>query len=82
MSTWGILKNNNCLRYRINGIEEHLHSVTQLHPSVARAALVKNIKLGSATLMKHEGLFPNFNGWEQGYGAFTYAIKKKARLIE
>ena len=56
------LKNNNCHRYRINGIEDHLHSVTQLHPSVALAALVKAIKLGSATLMKHEGLFPNFNG--------------------
>ena len=27
---WGILKNNNCHRYRINSIEEHLHSVTQL----------------------------------------------------
>ena len=51
MSTWSILKNNNCHHYRINGIEDHLHSVTQLQPSVARAALVKNIKLGSATLI-------------------------------
>ena len=51
MSIWGILKNNNCLLYPINGIEEHLHSVTQLQPSVALAALVKNIKLGSATLI-------------------------------
>ena len=82
MSTWGILKNNNCHRYPINGIEEHLHSVTQLQPSVALAALVKNIKLGSATLLKHERLFPNFNGGQQGYGAFTYAIKEKVRRIE
>ena len=75
-------KNNNCLLYPINGIEEHLHRVTQLQPSVARAALVKNIKLGSATLMKHGGLFPNFNGGQHGYGAFPYAIKEKARRIE
>ena len=79
---WGILKNNNCHRYPINGIEEHLHSVTQLQPSVALASLVKNIKLGSATLMKHEGLFPNFNGCQQGYGAFPYFIKEQARFIE
>ena len=76
------LKNNNCLRYRINGIEEHLHSVTQLQHSVAPAALVKAIKLGSATLMKQEGLFPNFNGGQHGYGTFPYAIKEQARFIE
>ena len=70
---WGILKNNNCHRYPINGIEDHLNSVTQLHSSVARAALVKAIKLGSATLMKHEGLFPNFNGWQQGLASTIMA---------
>ena len=34
------------------------------------------------TLMKHEGLFPNFNGWKHGYGAFPYATKEQARRIE
>ena len=78
----GYPKNNNCHRYPINGIEDHLHSVTQLQPSVALASLVKDIKLGSATLMKHEGLFPNFNGGQHGYGAFPYFIKEQARRIE
>ena len=79
---WGILKNHKCHLYRINGVEDHLHIVTHLHPSVALASLVKDIKLGSSTLIKNQGLFPKFNGWQQGYGGFTYSIKEKARLIE
>jgi hypothetical protein len=27
-------------------------------------------------------LFDNFIGWQEGYGAFTYSIKDKDRLIE
>jgi len=27
-------------------------------------------------------LFPAFSGWQQGYGAFTYTIKEKERLIK
>ena len=79
---WGILKNNNCHLYRINGVEDHLHIVIHLHPSVALASLVKDIKLGSSTFIKHEGLFPDFDGWQQGHGGFTYSIKEKTRLIE
>ena len=26
-------------------------------------------------------MFPEFEGWQSGYGAFTYSIKDKDRLI-
>lgn len=32
---WGILNNKNCHLYRINGVEDHLHIATHIHPSVA-----------------------------------------------
>ena len=78
----GILNNKQCHLYRINGIEDHLHIVTHLHPSVALANLVKDIKLASSEYIKREGLFQNFTGWQSGYGAFTYTVKEKDRLIE
>ncbi len=78
----GILKNKKCHLYRINGVEDHLHIVTHLHPSVALADLVKDIKLASSELIKNDKLFPNFGGWQDGYGAFTYSIEAKDRLIE
>ena len=78
----GILKKKNCHLYRINGVEDHLHIVTHLHPSVALASLVKDIKLASSDYIKSSGLFQKFGGWQDGYGAFTYTIKEKDRLIE
>jgi putative transposase len=68
---WGILKNKNCHLYRINGTENHLHIVTHIHPMVAPALLIKDIKLASSDLIKNEKIFPSFNGWQDGYGAFT-----------
>lgn len=79
---WGILKNKKCHLYRINGVEDHLHIATHLHPSVALASLVKDIKLASSDFIKQNRLFPNFNGWQDGYSAFTYAISAKDNLIE
>lgn len=43
--------------------------------------LVKDIKLASTDLIKAENLFPRFDGWQEGYGAFTYAISAKENLI-
>ena len=34
---WGILNNNKCYLYQIGGIEDHIHIITHLHPSVALA---------------------------------------------
>ena len=79
---WGILQKRNCHLYRINGIEDHLHIITHLHPTIAPASLVKDIKLASSELIKEEGIFPYFKGWQVGYGAFTYTISAKDNLIE
>ncbi len=78
----GILKNKNCHLYRINGVEDHLHIVTHIHPTIALAFLVKDIKLATTEYIDFEFLFPGFDGWQDGYGAFTYSIDAKNRLIE
>jgi len=79
---WGILKNKNCHLYRIGGIEDHIHIVTHIHPTVALAPLVKDIKVSSTEFIKTQGLFPDFEGWQVGYAAFTYAFEAKDHLIE
>ncbi len=79
---WGILKNKNCHLYRIGGVEDHLHIITHVHPAVAVAYLVKDIKLAASSFIKTDNLFPHFNGWQDGYGAFTYTFSAKNNLIE
>lgn len=77
----GILKNKQCHLYRIGGVEDHIHIITHLHPSVSLAELIKDIKLASIAYIKSEHIFPNFRGWQNGYGAFTYDLSAKENLI-
>jgi REP element-mobilizing transposase RayT len=79
---WGVLQNKNCHLYRINCVEDHLHIITHLHPTVALSDLIKDIKLSTTQFIKSEKLFPNFDGWQDGYGAFTHSLSDKDMLIE
>jgi len=79
---WGILKKKRCHLYRIGGITDHIHILTHIHPTVPLASLVKDIKLAGTELIKSKKLFPEFSGWQNGYGAFTYSFCDKDRLIE
>jgi putative transposase len=77
----GILENKNCHLYQVNGVEDHLHILTHIHPSVSLADLVKDIKLASTKFIKEKNMFPKFKGWQDGYGAFTYSLDRKDVLV-
>jgi REP element-mobilizing transposase RayT len=79
---WGVLNQKNCHLYRIGGVSDHVHIVTHVHPTIAPANLIKDIKLASSSFIKSNGIFPEFEAWQNGYGAFTYSINEKDRLIE
>jgi putative transposase len=79
---WGIIKNKNSRLYRINGVENHIHILCDLHPSIALADYVKDIKVASSIWLKESGKFPKFESWQEGYAAFTYSFKEKDILIE
>ncbi len=78
----GIIKNKNCKLYRINGMEEHIHIMSDLHPSTCLSDYVKDIKIASSIWMKESGTFPHFESWQEGYGAFTYSIREKDMIID
>lgn len=78
---YGIIKNKNCKLYRINGMEDHIHIMSDLHPTVSLSDYIKDIKVASSLWMKERGLFPEFEGWQDGYGAFTYSIREKDMII-
>lgn len=78
----GILKNKNSNLYRINGIENHIHILTDVHPFIALADFVKEFKVSTSIWMKNSGNFPSFRGWAEGYGSFTCSFMDLGRLIE
>lgn len=79
---WGVLHHHKCVAYAVNGVEDHVHIVCDLHPSVCLADLVKAIKVSSSIWLKEHGGFSAFIGWQEGYGAFTYSHKEKNAVVE
>ena len=67
----GIIKHKNSHLYRINGIVNHVHILTDIHPSITSADFTRDIKASSS-----------FTGWEVGYGSFTCSYRDLNMLIE
>ena len=64
-----------------NGIEDHIHILSDLHSGISLADFVKSIKVATSLWLKQSPDFPDFKGWGEGYAAFTYAYKDKENLI-
>ena len=78
---WGIVKNQKTRLYRINGMQEHVHMFTDLHPTVALAVFIQKIKTASSIWLKQNPNFPRFRGWADGYAALTTSWKEKDKII-
>ena len=78
---WGVIKNRNGVLYRINGTENHIHILSDLHPSIALADFIKEIKTASNTWMKSTANFQDFSSWAAGYCALTYTYRDKEMIV-
>ena len=78
----GTIKNKESHLYRINGVENHLHILTDINPSLAPIDFVRDVKVSSSLWLKASSMFPSYNGWAVGYGSFTCSFKDLDRLIE
>ena len=78
---WGIIKSKNCVLFQINGMEDHIHILSDLHPSIALADYIRDIKISSSKWIKASGLFPNFKGWGIKYCALTYSNNDRDTII-
>lgn len=77
----GILKAKKCHLYRINGVENHIHILTDIHPNIALADLMRDLKTSSSIWLKEQNEFCDFKGWASGYVAFTKSIHEKEKII-
>lgn len=78
---WGVIKNMKCHLYRINAVEDHIHILSDLHPTVCLSDFIKDLKVVTSKWIKRNRAFPDFTHWQDGYGAFTHSIAEKDRLI-
>lgn len=78
---WGIVKGHKSILFQINGTMNHIHLLTALHPTVCLADFIKDIKVASNLWMHNSGLFPDFDSWSVGYGAFTKSKSDKQMIM-
>ena len=59
---WGIVKNKKSKLYQINGIENHIHMLIDIHPSNAVADFMQDLKAYSSAWVKQAKAHPKFTG--------------------
>lgn len=77
---WGIINRKDCFLFRINGIEDHIHMLVSIHPTIAVADFVRDIKRSSSIMLKMEKGFEKFKGWGGGYCSLSYSINEKEKI--
>ena len=76
-----MINNRDCVLYRINGTENHIHILSDLHPTVCLSDYIKEIKTASNRWMKDSGNFPFFQHWAEGSCALTYSLRDKDMIV-
>ena len=74
---FGILDHLNCSLVRINGIEDHVHILMELHPTQALSEVVKKVKQSSSHWIRETHVFADFDGWGSGYFAVSVSPADK-----
>ena len=71
-----IVNKQNGHLHRIGGMPDHIHMLVDIPTNISVASFVKKIKQESSFLMAQNPKFPRWEGWEEGYGAFTYSVSE------
>jgi putative transposase len=67
--------------HALNGMPDHVHLVCSVPPSIAVAAVMKQLKGASAHFVNHH---PELEGrlyWQDGYGVLTLAKRDLPRVV-
>ena len=78
---WGIIKSKKSVLYRINGTENHIHILSDLHPTIAMSDFVRDIKKSTNIWMKKTGHYPQFTSWAEGSCILTYSFRDKEKIV-
>lgn len=81
----GCITNHKCKLLSIGGVEDHIHILTGMNPSVSCATLMADVKRSSTLWINSKFYRPDFFSWQEGYGVFSYAraaIPNVATYIE
>lgn len=79
---WKTLTDNHCRLLRIGGIQNHVHMLIELHPSISLSSLMQSIKSHTSGWLKKENMFKEFTGWAREYYAATISANAINNVID
>jgi putative transposase len=74
----GIGRNHSIMVHAVGGIEDHLHVLYDLPPTISRADSIRAIKANSSRWMTQ--FSPHF-AWQKGSGSFSVSVSNKAAVM-
>jgi putative transposase len=77
--TAAVCKNHDLLTFAVGGMEDHIHLLFRLPPTITLASAVALVKSNSSKWMREQG--KNF-AWQQGYGAFGVSSSNIPAVIK
>jgi len=67
--------------FGINGVEDHIHIVLRLEPTIAIATAVQKFKGSSSHFVNHELKLDSQFKWQEGYGALTFGKRNLSDVV-
>jgi REP element-mobilizing transposase RayT len=74
----GISKKSKIIIHAVNGMDDHVHVLIQIAPTMALSDAVQAIKTNSSRWASDEG---HKFAWQQGYGAFSVSASNTAAVL-
>lgn len=78
----GIVKANDSAAIQIGGVDDHIHLLVQLPPTLAVADLVRVIKSNSSKWLNETRFKVRKFGWQEGYAAFSVSPSQCSRVMQ
>jgi REP element-mobilizing transposase RayT len=77
----GIARQHKVIALAISGVEDHVHLLLSLPPSLSVSEVAKAVKGASSRWINET--YPNteFHTWQEGYGAFTIGVSQVDRTV-
>lgn len=76
-----LIKRESATTIRIGGMSDHVHILMAMPPTIALSKLVQSIKRESSLMLRNNSHFPDWGGWEEGYGGFSVGYKDVGAAI-
>ena len=67
----GVVKDLNCFIQCIGGMEDHIHLLIGLHPTLAVSEFAQKFKANTSRFINEKHWVKGIFNWQKGFGAFS-----------